>query len=209
MVLVDVLAGLTSGAVNFLPNLAQAIILLVIGLVVGKILGRVVKEFLDRVKLDYYVSESHKPAISLSNMFSVITRWWIYLAFIGAALSRDVLGITALEVWVGQVQQFIPRIIGAAIILVVGYVLAEYIRAHIKKGPTLYGELVGKVLFFFVLYVSIALALPLLGVTSSLVNNILLIIIASVGLGVAIALGLGMKDAVADVSKRYVKKVKV
>ncbi len=209
MVLVDILANLTSGAVNFLPNLASAIILLVIGLVVGKILGRVVKEFLDRVKLDYYVSESHKPAISLSSLFSVITRWWIYLAFIGAALSSDVLGITALELWVSQVQQFIPKIIGAAVIVVVGYVLAEYIRAHIKKGPTLYGALVGKVLFFFVLYVSIALALPVLGVTSALVSNILLVIIASVGLGVAIALGLGLKDAVADVSKRYVKKLKV
>ncbi len=209
MVLVDILANLTAGAANFLPNLVSAVILLVIGLVVGKIVGRVVKEVLERVRLDYYVSETHKPAISLSALFSVIARWWIYLAFIAAALSRQVLGIDSLALWISEVQAFIPRIIGAAVIMVVGYVLAEYIRGHIKKGPTLYGALVGKVLFFFVLYVSVALALPILGISSALISNILLVIIASVGLGVALALGLGLKDAVSDVSKRYVKKMKV
>jgi hypothetical protein len=209
MVLVDILASLTSGAVGFIPALVSAVILLVIGLVVGKIVGRVIKELLERVKLDYYVSETHKPAISLSGLFSVIARWWIYLAFISAALSTQVLGIPSLALWIAEVQAFIPRIIGAAVILVVGYVLAEYIRGHINKGPTLYGTLVGKVLFFFVLYVSVALALPILGISSALIGNILLVIIGAVGLGVAIALGLGLKDAVSDVSKRYVKKMKI
>lgn len=207
--LVAVLGDLTAGAVGFLPNLVAAIVLLVIGLVVGKILGRVVKEVLERVRLDYYVSETRKPPVSISSLFAVIARWWVYLAFIGAALSNQVLGVPALALWIAEVEAFIPRVIGAAVILVVGYVLAEYIRSHIRKGPTLYGALVGKVLFFFVLYVSIALALPILGISSALISNILLVIIASVGLGVAIALGLGLKDAVSDVSKRYVKKMKI
>src|SRR3989344_6393914 len=209
MVLVDILGTLTSNAVAFLPGLVGAIILLVIGLVVGKIIGRVVHEVLERVKLDYYVSETHKPMVSLSHLFSVIARWWIYLAFITAALSREVLGVTALAVWIAEINAFIPRIIGAAVIMVVGYVLAEYIKSHLKKTNSLYAILVGKTLFFFVLYVSIALALPILGISATLVNNILLVIIASVGLGFALAMGLGMREAVSDVSKRYVRKLKV
>ena len=73
----------------------------------------------------------------------------------------------------------------------------------------MWGTLTAKILFFFIIYVSIALALPVLGISSALVNSILLIIIGSVGLGTAIAIGLGMKNAVADVSQRYVKKLKV
>ncbi len=209
MALVDILGELTTNTVVFLPNLVAAIILLVIGLVVGKVVGRVVKEVLDRLKLDYYISETHKPAISVSNLFSDISKWWIYLGFITAALSREVLGVTALSLWIAEINAFIPRIIGAAVIMVVGYVLAEYIKSHLKKTQNLYGILVGKTLFFFVLYVSIALALPILGISATLVNNILLVIIASVGLGFALAMGLGMKDAVSDVSRRYVKKLKV
>lgn len=206
---VEILADLTRNTVAFLPNLISAVILLVIGLVVGKIVGRVVKEVLIRAKLDYYVSETKKPVYSLADIFATISRWWIYLAFITAALSREVLGITYLATWVAEINAFIPRIIGASVILVVAFVLAEYIKGHIKKTNTLWGAVVGKVLFFFVMYVAIALALPVLGVSSTLVNNVLLVIIGSIGLGVAIALGLGLKDSVSDVSKRYVKKLKV
>jgi len=93
--------------------------------------------------------------------------------------------------------------------LVVGYILAEYIKAQLKKTNQAHALIIGKVLFFFVLYVAIALALPILGIPATLVNNILLVIIGAIGLAVAIALGLGMKDAVADISKRYVKKMKI
>ena len=114
-----------------------------------------------------------------------------------------------MAIWVVEINSFIPRIIGASLILVVGYALGEYIKGHIKSTKTLWGTITAKVLFFFILYVSIALALPILGINASLVNNILLVVIASVGLGLAIAMGLGLKDAVSDISKRYVKKLNV
>ena len=209
MVLADVLANLTASAVDFLPNLVSAVILLIIGLVVGKVVGRIVWEVLTKMKIDYYVHETHKPVVSLANLFSVVARWWVYLGFIAAALSKDVLGITQLALWISEINAFIPRIIGASLILVVGYALAEYIKGHIKATNTLWGVITAKVLNFFVLYVSIALALPILGINATLINDILLVIIGAVGLGVAIAFGLGTKEAVKDVSMRYVKKVKV
>jgi len=205
--LATILSGLVDSTVAFLPNLVGAIILLVIGLIIGKIIGRVVKEILERVNLDYYVTESKKPAFSLTNIFALIARWWIYVAFIAAAV--DVLGITALQMWMSDILRFIPNVVGAASVVVVGYVLAEYIRGHLKRTQQLYASVVGKILFFFIIYVAIAIALPILGISATLVNNILLVIIGSVGLGVAIALGLGLKDAVAEISKKYVKKMKI
>ncbi|HLD48813.1 MAG TPA: hypothetical protein VJB11_00445 [archaeon] len=205
--LLTILETLGDQAVGFIPGLVGAAILLIIGLIVGKIVGRVVKEVLLRVNLDYYVTENKKPVISLADMFTVITRWWIYLAFVAAAVS--VLSISELTLWVRQILNFIPNIVGAALIIAAGYVIAEYIKTHIKKTGTLHGALVAKILTFFILYVAIALALPVLGIPSTLVGNILLVIIGSLGVGIAIALGLGLKDAVADVSKRYVRKLKV
>ena len=125
MVLANVLADLGISTLSFLPNLVSAIILLIIGLVVGKVVGRVVKEVLDKVKIDYYVSETHKPVVHLSSLFSVVSRWWIYLAFVAAALSNEVLGITQLAIWVAQINTFIPKIIGASLIMVVGYATGE------------------------------------------------------------------------------------
>ncbi len=207
--IVDVLANLGAQTANYVPNVVSAIILLVIGLVVGKILGRGVKELLKRVKLDYYVTETHKPVISISDLFAIIIRWWIYLAFIAAALSREVLGIPALAEWMAEITGFVPNVVGAVAIVVVGYIIGEYIRGQMKKMKEIYASLVGKILYFFILYVAVALALPILGIPSTLVNNILLVVIGALGLGVAIALGLGLKDAVSEVSKKYVRKFKV
>jgi len=207
--IIAILSSTWNSTLVFLPNIIGAIILLVIGLVLGKIIGRVVKEVLERIKLDYYVTETEKPIISLSGIFALITRWWIYLAFVSAALSKEVLGIPTLAAWMTQISLFIPKIIGAAVIVVVGYVIAEYIRSQMKKMQEIYASLVSKVLFFFIIYVAIALALPILGIPATLVNNILLVIIGSVGIGIAIALGLGLKDAVAIISKKYANKIRV
>ena len=203
----QILVQLTEQTVLFVPNLVAATILLIIGLVLGKVIGRVVREILDRIKLDYYVTESEKPAYSITSLFSLTVRWWIYIAFMTAAVG--VLQVEQLTLWMLDVRRFVPNVIGASVIMVTGYVLAEYIKSHLKSTQKLWAVVVGKTLFFFVLYVAIALALETLGVTASLVNNVLLVVIASVGLGVALALGLGLKDAVADVGKKYVQKVKM
>ena len=201
------LTDLTTSTVQYLPNLVGAIVLLVIGLVIGKVLGRVVKEVLVRTKVDYYIHETKKPVISLASLFSLVVRWWVYLAFIVSAVA--VLRIPELVVWTAQVRDIIPGIIGASIIVVVGFVIAEYIREQLKKLHKFYAEIVGKVLLFFIMYVAIATALPILGVTAPLVDNILLVIIGSIGIGVAIALGLGLKGAVDDIARRYVKKLRI
>jgi flagellar biosynthesis protein FliQ len=202
----QILTGLADSTVSFLPNLVAAIILLVIGLVVGKIVGRVVKEILLRIKLDYYVTETHKPPVSLTDIFSLITRWWIYLTFIAAALSREILGVTTLSVWMTQISDFIPSIIGAALIVIVGYVIGEYIKTQLRKSGKPYSALAGKLILFFTLYVSIALALPLLGVNTVLVNNILLIIIGAVAFAFALAFGLGGREVASDIMKKWARK---
>jgi hypothetical protein len=202
-----VLSNISLQITSFLPNLVVAIILLAIGLVAGKIIGRIVREVLDRIRLDYYVTESEKPVFSLSTLFALITRWWIYIAFITSAIGF--LQIAELTVWMRTILGFIPNVIGAAIVVVVGYLLAEYIRGVLRKTGKLYAAIVGRVLFFLIVYVSIAIALPILNLPATLISSILLIIIGSLGLGMAIALGLGLKDPISDLAKRYVKKIKV
>lgn len=193
---------------NYVPNIVSAVILLVLGLIVGKVVGRITKQALDKLNIDKYIFETKKPTFSVSTMFTIIVKWWIYLAFIAAAFSEEILGIKTLAEWVSTLNTFIPRIIGAAIMIVVGYVLAEYIKDQIKKSDTIYANIVGKVTMFFIVYVAIALALPILGIPATLVNSILLVIVGSLGVGMALALGLGMKKPVEQVATKYLKKAR-
>ena len=195
-------------AINYIPNVLGAIILLVIGLILGKAIGWFTKECLVRLKIDDYLPLKKRKMTSVSEIFSLIIKWWIYLAFLAAAFSDQVLGIKPISLWVESIVRFIPNIIGAALIIIVGYLLGEFISTEIKKSETFYSSLVSKIIFFFVMYVSIALALPVLGISADLVNNILLIIIGSIGLGLAIAIGLGLKGPIEEIAREYLKKKK-
>ena len=181
------LVTLGQDTINFLPNLLGALLLLLIGYVVGKIVGAIIKKLCEGLKVD---------------LFRIASEWIIYLVFIQSAVQY--LGIIALAMFVNEIIYFIPKAVGAAVIIIVGYILGTFLENEIKKNGDRYGSIVGKIVNFFVLYVSVALALPFLGVNAELVNNILLIIIGSIGLGVAIAIGLGLKDIVAKEANKYI-----
>lgn len=186
----------------FLPNLLAAIVLLIIGWVVGTVVGRVAKELLVRFKVDQYIAKK-KPIVRLSNVFPMIFEWTIYLVFIQSAVQA--LGVGALAEFVSMIIEFIPGLVEAVIVVVVGYGIAEYVRIEIEKGKLPYSDIMGKVLFWLLVYVAIALALPLVGINPALVNNVLLIIVGAMGLGIAIAVGLGLKDVIAVEARGYLR----
>ncbi|MCD6226485.1 MAG: hypothetical protein J7J93_01685 [Candidatus Aenigmarchaeota archaeon] len=196
------LAQIWASTLNILPNVIAAIILLLVGWALGKVIGRVVKEVLRRLRLDRYFKFG--DAFKVSEIFSIAIAWIIYLVFIKAAVGT--LGIAALDEFVGNVLAFIPKILGAMIIILVGYVIAEYVQREVTKTKTEYSRTIGKVIFFFTLVISIAIALPFLQIDTTLINGIILILVGSIGLGIAIAIGLGLKDTVREMSKKYAKK---
>ena len=197
-----VLNNLGMQIANFIPNLVGAIVLLAIGYIVGKIVGVVIKGLCDKAKTDRYVKVK---GFRISELLKIAGEWIIYLVFIQSAV--QFLGIAALAEFVNQIIYFIPKAVGAAIIIIVGYVLGNFFEEQIKGSEYMYSDLIGKVVNFFTVYVAIALALPFLGINPSLVNNILLIIIGSVGFGLGLAIGLGLKDIVAKEANKYIGKL--
>lgn len=191
-----------SSVILFFPNLVAAVILLGVGWVVGEIVGRVAKGLMLRFKVDHYIAR-RRPMLKLSDIFPIIFEWTIYLVFIQASVQA--LGVTALVQFVQMIISFIPGLIGAVIVVIVGYIFAEYVRNEVEKSRIAYSDIMSKMLFWLIVYVAIAIALPLVGIDATLVNNILLIIVGSFGAGIAIAIGLGLKDVVASVAKKKSK----
>jgi hypothetical protein len=189
-----------------LPSIIWAAIALVVGFIIGKVTGWIIKQFLVRIKLDQYVFEKEKFKIKLSDVFSILGRWTIYLVFVQVA--AGILGIVTVISLVNSAITFLAGAIEATVIVIVGYSLAYYVKDKVIHSKTFYGDLVGNLIFFMILYVSIALALPFIGIDATLINWILIVIVASLGAGLAIATGLGLKDVVADVAKGYSRKFK-
>ncbi|MBL7160176.1 MAG: hypothetical protein ISS95_01295 [Candidatus Aenigmarchaeota archaeon] len=204
MVIQEILFALWDNFLAFIPNLLAAFIILIIGLFVGKGLGRLTREILSRAKIDHWITDEGKMHFKLSNVFDVIIRWVIYLVFIKEATQQ--LGVVAISDFVSSVISVLPGLIEAALLIIIGYTLAIYIKDKIMHSKTLYSDMVGKIVFFLLIYLSIALALPFVNIDPSLINSMLLIVIGGISLGLAVALGLGLKDLIRETAKNYAKR---
>lgn len=190
----------------FLPNLLGAVVLLLTGWLISWGVGRILKKLLIKLRIDQYVSRGRKPVFRLSGIFSTIVFWIIFLIFIQATV--DVMGIETLVNIFGSILSFLPGLFGAVVFIVVSYMIAEYVRRKIEDSDISYSNILGKVFFFLIVYVGIAMALPLIKIDATLINAILLVTLGSFGLGLALAIGLGFKDSVADLAKRHIIKKK-
>jgi hypothetical protein len=52
----------------------------------------------------------------------------------------------------------------------------------------------------------VALALPFVKIDPTLINWLLIVVMASIGFGLALAIGLGLKDVVAESAKVYARR---
>lgn len=199
------LANVWASTVLLLPNIVAAILILIVGFVAGKVVGAALEEILARTKVDDYVKVK-KAEFKVSHVFTLVVKWVIYLVFVQQAASA--LGVTVISAFVGEVVAFIPPALTAMIVIAAGYAIARYIEGLVSESDFAYAHLMSRVFFFMIVYISIALALPKVGLDPGLVNSILLIIVASLGLGFAIALGLGLKDTIAEVAREHSRKLK-
>jgi hypothetical protein len=206
MALQEVLMTLWYSFLAELPNMITAILILVIGFIAGKVVSKVSKEVLMRVKIDKYITEKEKFKISISDLGSLISKWVVYILFIQMGVAA--LGITELTVLVSSAVNFLFGAVGAVVIILVGYIFAYFVKDEIVHSKTFYGDVVGNLIFFLIVYVSVALALPFVKIDPTLINWLLIVIVGSLGLGLAIAIGLGLKDVVAQTAKGYEKKFK-
>lgn len=202
----EIFQSLWSSVVKFTPNIVGAVIVLIIGWIVGRVIGRVVKEILTRAGVDQYIKKEEHLKLKVSELFDKIARWAIYiLAFVAAT---EVLGISSVTTVLNEILAYVPGIIGAIVAILVSYGLGIYAKEQIISKKTPYADITGKVIFFLVLYIGISIALEVLQFPVTLINNILLILVGSFGVGIAIALGLGLKDVVHEMAEDYAKEFK-
>ncbi len=188
---------------SFVPNLIGAIIALIVFFIAGKVMGLVVREILIRTGVDRYLKKEEHLKFKASSVFDVITRWTLYT--IGFMAATQILGISILTEIMLMIVMFIPQLIGAIVVILVSYGVAVYVKDEILAAKTIYADVLGKMIFFLIIYIGVAIALPIIHIKTQVIENLLVVIVGAVGAGMAIAMGLGLKDVIKDMAKDYAK----
>src|SRR5689334_20072655 len=120
------LQDLYARLINFLPSFLIAVILLIIGWVVAAFVAKIIRQLLHAAKLDEVgdklgldqVSARTGMKMSVSGAIAWIVKWFLLIAIFLAA--ADILGLTQVSEFLNQVLLYIPNVVAAAAILLVG-----------------------------------------------------------------------------------------
>lgn len=194
----------------FLPDLFAGILILIIGLVLSSVLGSIAKRAVRYTQLDKFSEDTNTTKrlkevgveFSPSALVGFVVKWFfLVVTFIAVA---DVLGLTQVTIFLNQVILYLPNVVAAILILVVGIVVGDFLQrvvqasAGVSKAVPGRSELLGAVARWSVLLFAVFAALSQLGIVEDLIK----IVVGGVTLALAIAIGLGSKDKVKDIVEK-------
>ena len=203
------------GLIAFLPNVLVAIIIFVLGWLVGSALGRIVSQVVHSLKIDQALKNTGLDTaveragfmLDTGAFLGMLVKWFFVVVFLVAAL--DVLHLTQVNMFLQTVVlSYLPQVIVAVLILLVGAVLAQLARDVVSgaaKAAGMHGAgFVGSVSKWAIWIFAILAALDQLQVATAFVQTLFTGVVVAIALALGLAFGLGGQDAAA----RYIEKMR-
>jgi Conserved TM helix len=189
----------------FLPNLLGAIVILIVGFIVAKVVAALVRRGARAVGTDRALAtgtageykQRIAPRLQPSDVLAKLVFWLIFALTIMLAVSA--LGIEALTAFIESVVGYLPNVIAAMLILLVAVAIAGAVGGLAQRllGGTLLGKIVQTAVPALVITIALFMALVQLKIAIQIVVATYVIVLGSIGLGFALAFGLGGRN-VAD-----------
>lgn len=201
----DTIDQLGESLAEWLPAVLGAILLLIVGWLVARLLQAILVRLLRRVGLDQLAERTGiarglttvSVQSTLSNLLARTIYWLILIFFILLALGA--LGLTdVVTSALNSFFAFLPRLVAAMVIFIVGAFIAriagDAVTAVALQADIATGRVPGQAIRTGILLVVIILSLDELGVQTTILTTIIIITIGAIGLGLALAFGLGNRD---------------
>lgn len=208
---------LLSRFVSFLPGLIGAIVIVIIGLIIAALVAKLVEKVVKMLGIDSVIARlqheiTGKPGreVKASLVLREVVRWFLIFVFLIAA--SETLRLTQLSAFLNSILLYIPNIIVAVIILTVAMVLAKYVSEVLMSSDAVANSnfesrIVSAVAKWAIIIFGILAALIQLGIAPSLINSIVIGIIAAMSLAIGLSFGLGGRDEAARAIKNFREKM--
>jgi hypothetical protein len=201
---------------EFVPALLGALVILFAGYLLAKLIEKGTDRFLRRIHLNRMlarggVMEAIERSGSHLNPTRVVSNlvFWLVM-FVVLVVATNALGLDSLANVFSELVGYIPSVIAAIVIIIVGIVLGDFVGGLIMAsagalhgGPTL--ARVGK---GGVIVLAVFMALQELGVATEIVTTAFAILFGAVALAMALSFGLGNRDLAGEVTRQWYERYK-
>ena len=199
---------------DFLPRVVGALLLLVVGLLAAIVLGRLARRGLVRVGLDRFADRTGTSELlaqaglggSLSGLVGVAVRLTIVVVAVFGAMT--LLGLEFLSDSLNEGILYIPRLLSALALVLIGVVLGAFVRVWVDRTSAQldFPVALGPVVQVLVVVLFGLCAAAQAGVSVAPLAAIAVVILGAIAITLALAFGLGAREmARALTSGRYAR----
>jgi hypothetical protein len=196
---------------GFIPRLIGLLLILIIGWLIAKLIETVIVRGLKLIRLDTLAEKSGTSSFlakggikyTLSELIGVLVYWIVVLIVMITALNAMQWTVAA-EV-LNTVVNYIPNIIVAVFVIVLGMfvstLLSTIIRTASSNAGITQARALGQITQSVVIVFAVVIAMQQLKIQTGIILNVINIILASTGLALGLAFGLGCKDIAAKLAQ--------
>ncbi len=215
-IIIGALTELFDQMAALLPNLVGALIVLLVSWLLAWLAQRAARRVLARLGLDHLAERAGvtdtltRAGITtpLSHLLGRAIYWLLLLTFLMIALES--LGLTTAATALRALVAYVPRVLGAAIVLVGGALIGQFLgkgaQALAAGSGVEFHAALGRAVQYTILAMAAVLAVDQLGLNTTLLNSALGNLLTVAGAGLALALALGSREAVRNLLAGFYAK---
>ena len=202
---------------NYLLVLVWGLILLVVFLIASKIIEKALVQVLKVARFDVLSEKAGIASIlakgeikhTLSEMIGMVVYWLLVLVFV--IITLNVVGLKT-SGFLDQAVEYAGRVVLSIFVLVLGLFFAALIGSIVRTTASNAGlataKNLGAVSQMVIIIITILTVLPMLGVRTFILDTAVVVVLASAGLALGLAFGLGSKDIAGKMMSEIVDKWK-
>ena len=205
------------GFINFIPAFLGALILFLIGLVVATGLAELTEKIIDLLKIDVALEKigfkkfTDRANVRLDSGYFLgfIVKWLLILVFL--KIAANILGLVAIEDFLGQVIAFIPNIIVAVLIVLISVLLGDFaakvVKASVAGAGLKSAKFLGSLTQWALIIFGLLIGLTQLGIGTTIWQILLTGFVGMIAIAGGLAFGLGGNDVASELLAKLKDKI--
>ncbi len=194
-------------------NILKALLVLLFGWFFIKLILSLLKRALKLIKVDKLgnklndieIFEGKKLNLNITKIVIAFVKWSLLLVLI--IVVSEMMGLTIVSEEIGNLLHYLPQLLSAVIIFMIGLFIANFIKKSIQtffKSFELSGsKIVSQIVFFIILAIISVTALNQAGINTEIITSNLTLIFAAFLVSVSLAIGLGARSIIADLLRTF------
>ena len=199
--------------IQYLPNVLGALVVLVLGYFIARVLGGVATAVSQRLGLQTgaerggLVASMQQVGIqrSVPSIMGQIVFWLAMSFFLMAAF--NILDLATVSAAMREVVAYIPKLLVATVVVVIGLLVATFLRGVIAtsadKVGISYAQTLASGCYYVLALMTFIAAFDQLGIQFTLLREMILIAFAALALGFGLSFGLGGREVMGGILAGY------